>query len=1170
MVKTFEKTKSFKIKRSAFTFVATFVFISSLFQPFAAFAQEVVIDDTNVINPPEQSVQAGELSNIPVVTEVTYSTSTPEILPTPTPTPVPPQDPSPTPTPDATSTPQSNLSSGTTPCNSGSDSTSTPASIDSGSNQPCDQASTTTQNSLLPNPGLENGSTTLESTTTLEIINTNSIDVKTVSTSTASSGLNKISAGDDIKNTHVDTGDVNVYANVLTVANVNLVNSQIIEMNDSFNKLAADLYFNQTELTPGERTQDLVSPICSSGNVTCRSMTTFKLTNQNNANVENNVVLNGNSGGNELNANGDVKDNSIQTGNVNAVVNVLNIVNTNAVNSRWTIVTFNVFGGWKGDLVMPSEMYFRDIMSIGADNGSDISQVTKVILNVNNTNQSDINNNVTVNTGTGGNTIETTPDAQGFEGDIKDSSVVTGNSQSQSDTQNISNITVFNSRWFLGLINIMGDWSGHVYSLPDAVAVDYNQNGFSFVSSPDPSVQAQLIAQLKDPVSTTSPAATLTPEDQPPADSQNQQIITTPINDGSASSTIENFVDLTNQNQAVINNNVTINATTGENSLNATGGDIRRNSITTGNSTALANILNFANTNLVNADLYVGLINIFGSWDGNIVFGYPDLSVTQTVSQSQIPAAANQPVKVKVSFANNAPASIAGSHLEWKFDPAVFEVDSVDSTYQYTQVIPGQVIFDLGNVAPNKSDVVNIQLKTLAIPALGAQNNFFAHIFGIGAEKNQDNNQNIVTVLTATTTPTGTGDTTPPAGGNTTPGGSGGSSGSSGGSSSGGGGSSGGSSSGGGGSSGGGSSSSSSSGGAGGGAQSSNNNTTPSIGVLPNLIRVYKINNAYKPVKPGDKVSFTVTVDNDGNNTINNIVVYDTLRGPDGAVINTQNYSLGKMLSRQEATFNYDLIISETAEPGTYTNTAYAQGLDESLHEVRNLITALSSFTVIGTKPGQSNKDLQTKSFTRVESKVGGLNETITATSHTEGEVLGDACVQPAFVTDLKFGIKSTDVKTLAQYLNSSGYALAKKGAESPGKESTIFGNLLRNALIKFQKANKIKEKGVVGAETRAKLNALFNVGGAPFCPPPPFKFSLILRQGSSNDEVTKLQKWLNSNGFVINSRGAGSPGQETKAFGSLTKNALMKLQKIAGIKGEDGTTGPNTRAYINSKLTMK
>ena len=379
----------------------------------------------------------------------------------------------------------------------------------------------------------------------------------------------------------------------------------------------------------------------------CQSITTFKLSNTNTASVENNVALNGISGGNEFDSGGDIKRNSLITGHVNAVVNVLNIINTNAVNSRWTLVTFNVFGGWEGDLIMPSELYFSDMMSVGStdDGDTEISQVEKVILDINNDNTSIINNDVNLRAISGGNTmVSEAPNLQ-QGGDVIDNTITAGNTKAQANTQNITNITLYNSQWFLGLVNVMGSWSGEVFSLPDSVAVKYSPTGFSFVSSNNPEAQARLLAQLKDPIATSSPEST---SENPEATSTTDSLL---IEEGSASSTTESTVEIDNVNVAAINNSITVNAISGINSMTADG-DIKNNELITGNATALLNLLNFANANLVNSDLFVGLINIFGDWNGNVIFGYPDLAVSQAASAGFVPTAANSDMSLDVNLAN--------------------------------------------------------------------------------------------------------------------------------------------------------------------------------------------------------------------------------------------------------------------------------------------------------------------------------------------------------------------------------------------------------------------------------------------------------------------------------------------------------------------------------------
>ena len=78
------------------------------------------------------------------------------------------------------------------------------------------------------------------------------------------------------------------------------------------------------------------------------------------------------------------------------------------------------------------------------------------------------------------------------------------------------------------------------------------------------------------------------------------------------------------------------------------------------------------------------------------------------------------------------------------------------------------------------------------------------------------------------------------------------------------------------------------------------------------------------------------------------------------------------------------------------------------------------------------------------------------------------------FKVDLKKGMDHPDVKRLQEFLNAHGFPVASTGAGSPGKETTSFGTLTQNALIKFQLNKKIKPSiGYFGSITRGIVNGI-------------------------------------------------------------------------------------------------
>src|SRR3989338_8120456 len=80
------------------------------------------------------------------------------------------------------------------------------------------------------------------------------------------------------------------------------------------------------------------------------------------------------------------------------------------------------------------------------------------------------------------------------------------------------------------------------------------------------------------------------------------------------------------------------------------------------------------------------------------------------------------------------------------------------------------------------------------------------------------------------------------------------------------------------------------------------------------------------------------------------------------------------------------------------------------------------------------------------------------------------------------------------------------------------------------------------------------------------------LKQGDVDEEVTLIQEILNTAGKTIAPSGPGSPGNETKYFGSLTASAVKAFQCEKGIvcDGDSfstgfGSVGQKTRLFLNN-----
>ncbi|MBI2464753.1 hypothetical protein HYV64_01305 [Candidatus Shapirobacteria bacterium] len=90
-----------------------------------------------------------------------------------------------------------------------------------------------------------------------------------------------------------------------------------------------------------------------------------------------------------------------------------------------------------------------------------------------------------------------------------------------------------------------------------------------------------------------------------------------------------NLVVISNKNMALVNNQVTVVANTGDNSIS---GSSENALILTGNATALANVINLINANLVGSKFFIGVINLSANSLGDLVLPRPDLVANQNTS----------------------------------------------------------------------------------------------------------------------------------------------------------------------------------------------------------------------------------------------------------------------------------------------------------------------------------------------------------------------------------------------------------------------------------------------------------------------------------------------------------------------------------------------------------
>lgn len=187
--------------------------------------------------------------------------------------------------------------------------------------------------------------------------------------------------------------------------------------------------------------------------------------------------------------------------------------------------------------------------------------------------------------------------------------------------------------------------------------------------------------------------------------------------------------------------------------------------------------------------------------------------------------------------------------------------------------------------------------------------------------------------------------------------------------------------------------------------------------------------------------------------------------------------------------------------------------------------------------------------------------------------------VSPVFNTTLRYGMTSGDITRLQELLATDSEIYPE------GIVSGWFGALTKKAVQKFQAKYGIVSSGdedttgygLVGPATRAKIQEVFSQAqpAAPAVAQPSAVaisvspvFSSGLGREMSNSDVKRLQQLLNSDpDTIVAESGAGSSGNETEYFGSLTEKAVQKFQAKYGLAQEGdsgyGYVGPKTRAKL-------
>lgn len=387
----------------------------------------------------------------------------------------------------------------------------------------------------------------------------------------------------------VTSGDANVSGTIVNNLNTNISGVMVSEFNVVDNHVGDIVLDFAANCVSGCAAVN--SDLSNAGNGTNSTNTsvlnvdantaTFQ---SNDATLNNSLVLTADSGNNSADKNTGA-DSSITSGDANVSANIVNNVNNN-IEGQIVYGVVNIYGDLHGDIIFPEEALSGccgtgNAMLTNTGNGDgSTNDATLASNSTNTTNQANvatIENVLIVDAATGDN------DASRNTGG--NSSIETGNTTVNAQVVNVANNNVAGGAWWLVLVNEAGQWVGKIIGGNGGSLA--GSQGTEFTVNPDGSIN---VTNADNGAGST--------------------------NQANAASSSDNTINQTNN--ATVVNTLDLSANTGKNSTSKnTNGN---NSITSGDATIMANVINFVNNNITGGGkLFVTVVNVFGSWVGDFV-----------------------------------------------------------------------------------------------------------------------------------------------------------------------------------------------------------------------------------------------------------------------------------------------------------------------------------------------------------------------------------------------------------------------------------------------------------------------------------------------------------------------------------------------------------------------
>lgn len=324
---------------------------------------------------------------------------------------------------------------------------------------PENDVATSTEDTLITNTPETTSASSTATTTPADVhmdLSSNA-QIDTSATTTATTGENTATSTGE---TNIETGDALASANIINLANTNIIDSYgfMLLMNAlGMNAGTLDL---RNFIAPLKQTGGACDDVCGSGGDTTINTTSTST-------IDNTVIVRSQTGNNT----GTGENTSIDTGDAYAGANVVNVANTNIIDSNYLLLTLNNFGDWSEDLVFPGKDFFANMLyGMGSSGTGDVS--------VNNT--ATVSNTVNTEADTGHNTASSTGDT----------SINTGDAYASTNVVNQVNTNFFNTDSVYILLKVHGNWSGNIFGLPPGLSWREGPQGIEIFGADNPQMGA--------------------------------------------------------------------------------------------------------------------------------------------------------------------------------------------------------------------------------------------------------------------------------------------------------------------------------------------------------------------------------------------------------------------------------------------------------------------------------------------------------------------------------------------------------------------------------------------------------------------------------------------------------------------------------------------------------